>query len=552
MEPPSKRRRVTTHFTVNGSLSSKSDSVIRLDISDWNQQLIDKIEAKEYLILQGPRASGKSTRVNYLIDTLEERYTCPYTSLQRVLVDSKTDFWQSLSSALHPWLEADFKNRNEFSTVLEKPRDKPVVLFLDEFDNLLQNQEVLEDFLSIIRHLRQFPTKHSLQSVVLIGPFSLMSIVTLKLSPFSITDAYANPLWTLDQTKTLFSLLKQSRPTWQCETDPIAGDVFNRTAGHAGLTVYLAKKFDEEFMCNKLNCTLDDWIKFVTLKLIPNLSYGWSVLQTMVVRLLSKDQEWPNAVTWLKSSFLLLPSLSEYKAVPSNYLSIARMLVSEGILRIDPNDNTRFAFLSPITRSVVLSALASTAITPLALTNTADIPKIISELLPHFNSSNFRPSPLASYKKNKAPGTDRTTLVPSEATYHFELFSLLVRSLSTFMVTVQNEVNCGPAGNLFCDILVKYPTDRTVVLELVAHAATRGEAAGVLEHMNKTEGYAKTLGADEAWVINFTLSENQVKLLAAEKLPPRVNVLHVVHDLNWTEAGLWVGDKSCCKIALQK
>ena len=86
--------------------------------------------------------------------------------------------------------------------------------------------------------------------------------------------------------------------------------------------------------------------------------------------------------------------------------------------------------------------------------------------------------------------------------------------------------------------MVTNPCGAKVVLELVAHETD----AAVAEHIRRSrDKYARIPGVREVWVINFTTrkpgsKKGYVWHTDEEVNGVRVRVIHVWHDLGWTEA----------------
>jgi len=157
-------------FTVNGAITrSKRSAYFYVDPAKQNEEtLLPSIRNGSYIMFYGPRACGKSTRVDRAAEQLQDEFCCLNVSFQSgVDFDSKGVFWSSFGKSLclnnsHvplPTLTSaiDFlqmiANHNLFG-------GKRVVLFIDEFDELYKApQDVLDSLLNVLRSIKQDQTK---------------------------------------------------------------------------------------------------------------------------------------------------------------------------------------------------------------------------------------------------------------------------------------------------------------------------------------------------------------------------------------------------------
>lgn len=62
-------------FTVNGALLADDNVHYKVDFGPQNEEiLVPRVHKGAYVMLYGPRASGKTTRINTLMEQLKERY----------------------------------------------------------------------------------------------------------------------------------------------------------------------------------------------------------------------------------------------------------------------------------------------------------------------------------------------------------------------------------------------------------------------------------------------------------------------------------------------
>jgi len=62
-------------FTVNGALLANDNAHYKVDFAPQNEEvLVPRVDEGAYVMLYGPRASGKTTRLNTLVEQLKGRY----------------------------------------------------------------------------------------------------------------------------------------------------------------------------------------------------------------------------------------------------------------------------------------------------------------------------------------------------------------------------------------------------------------------------------------------------------------------------------------------
>nr|CAG8605562.1 6468_t:CDS:2 [Entrophospora candida] len=86
-------------WAVNSAITQNERlDVYFVDPSEGNRTIIEKINEGTYLLLYGPRASGKSTRILHLQEQLEENgYACIYVTFEEIDTNTTVEhFWSQL------------------------------------------------------------------------------------------------------------------------------------------------------------------------------------------------------------------------------------------------------------------------------------------------------------------------------------------------------------------------------------------------------------------------------------------------------------------------
>lgn len=152
-------------------------------------------------------------------------------------------FWSALGAELHintpqHFKLNDIKSAYDFKLKLQKEKwnDKHVVLFIDEFDALLEApDDIKSSFFETIRTIKNARDYYALLSSVAIGPFSILHLSSDRIttSPFNGRDPFRNPNFTLEQVQTVY---KKFEDDYKLTIDPeIIEDIYNRTNGYVKL-----------------------------------------------------------------------------------------------------------------------------------------------------------------------------------------------------------------------------------------------------------------------------------------------------------------------------
>lgn len=281
-------------FTVNGAIRDPS-GVFFLEPKRTNEKLIQLIEKGEYVMLQGHRGSGKSTRCLYAITHQLQEYPCIWISMQTgIVVTDEPSFWNSFGARLAASLprlgivsQITVKDSSSFVSFFEEQAKlgKHIVLFLDEFDLLLQGDRgILDSMLSALRGMKPHRSspdfQYGLHAVVIIGPFSVLQAANQTLSPFNVSDSIEAPYFTCEDTKELFQQY-QKNSSIKLE-DGIVNDIYKRTSGHPGLTCFCGKKISETLALGKATVSLAEWMEYAVFKLPLDVTYAWATVGRLV------------------------------------------------------------------------------------------------------------------------------------------------------------------------------------------------------------------------------------------------------------------------------
>lgn len=447
--PPKKR------FTVNGAITSlTSPGYYFVDPAEENRRiLLPGIYNGAFLMLYGPRGSGKSTRVYRAIEQLSNDFCCLGVTFQNGVDFRSLDlFWKTFGGRLlenYPSIFKDklpFSSASEFSSMFKASNKetlfggKNVVLFVDEFDRLYQApQQVIDSMLDTLRGLKQERVAYCLQSFVGIGPFSILALTGKSSSPFNVRDTVQVRYWTREEVHQLFSQYSTTIDR------KIVDDIYERTAGHPGLVCLCGKIIDEKQ--NMLSENYDLWLQYATTKL-EKAVIEWPTMQKMVETLSSLSENIKLARILLRQRFIP-NTISPIVLNTQEELNRGKFLAAEGALI--PVDLSTFRIPSPMVHRLLLERVltidkrakipseAVPFITSLHGT-TIDVQKLITTTIAYIEPSIIQAAFRRAYKKSRLPGMKRDSFVPQEAVYHAELFAIL-RDWLPSDVTLLTQVN---------------------------------------------------------------------------------------------------------------
>jgi hypothetical protein len=184
------------------------------------------------------------------------------------------EFWQTICRKLKvldidrfPFNESEPVSATTFETFFRRKQESlPVVLVFDEGSALLNHdRKIIEDFMGVLRLLKDGRDQFCLHSFALVGVETIKKLLTPqpesknKISPFT-AEATVEPdrFIEVDIKMLLDDYARES--SVELESADIAKDIFERTLGHKGLTGTCCSIL--ETMCavkNMATVSLDNW-----------------------------------------------------------------------------------------------------------------------------------------------------------------------------------------------------------------------------------------------------------------------------------------------------
>lgn len=540
-------------FSANGSITpDMREKYFFVDPSPQNNTLLlPNILKGGWILLHGPRASGKTTRVFKLFDQLQPQYMMLYVTCQMApdLTTSEA-FFGTIMFQIRAALQLPPKLENEtfaddflklcYTWISEY--GKRMVLAIDEFDRLYEMAPTQEctTVLSVFRSLRDTAAlrQHGVQSVIAIGTFSILFATGNSGSPFNVSEAIAAPFFSLQDTASLFQQFIKERG--RAVPNEVVWDVHQRTSGHPGLVCLCGRALDQKVA----EISYSSWLKYATFTLPRELVF-YQNTQRMI-----QDLQQPHFADARHLLTLLVASGME-PLDPGNELASTKVLVALGYARYV--DTKKIALMSPLVghlamEHVLLVDKRRPPSKPFPMKDGIDIPSMICGAVSAFSCETLELSKTFSFKTH--PGIkghpnyhQQQIVMPCEAVYHAELYSVIQswKPSNVFLFTNVN-VPMENEKDKRCDLSLWCGNYKSYVIELMAHD-TQDE---IKRHIEKTIVYKKQLDADESYMINFTtvLPDQDYPYLPGQE---GVRTIYVWHDLAfaawrvwWIKDGNWV------------
>lgn len=279
-------------------------------------------------------------------------------------------------------------------------------------------------------------------------------------------------------------------------------------------------------------------------------------MQKMVDTLSSPLNHAKSARNLLQTRFLPNGTLTVELDVPED-MNNANFLAAEGaLLSVEPSV---FRIPSPLVHQLLLERVASVdrhpappLPVPFCYTSKGqpiDTVTMLSHAIEYINPAVIQSAYRISCKKSRMPGS-RDQLVPQEAVYHTEMYSVL-RSWLPNDVVISTQVNVANTGGQRCDMAVDVSPNYKILLEFVANEPIKS----IQEHIERARIYATLLNAQEVWVIHFTVKEQSEEfkypwLSSASPTDIPINIMHVWHSYPFDQVKIYLSEDKVIEVPL--
>ncbi|CAG8665007.1 6358_t:CDS:2, partial [Paraglomus brasilianum] len=294
-------------FAVNGTIKpNERMNYYFIDPGDYNIPLIQKVMRGEYILMHGPRASGKSTRTWRAMEQLHKYgYVCVYITLHDLTLRDEETFWRSFGQAFTRSLNGYF-GRN--GTMFQSKIPIPDITSVEILQNVIAKSN---DLWSEVRNFRAERTQQVPENplIIFVDEFDSVSISNTicmsflnKVRGIKTNDIYA---FTKKDVKCLFQQFHEDHSDIGYHVADRAIEIIYRNSnGHSGL-VNLCGRAIENWLrkwyrnCGKTNMTFAEWLFYSAINL-QNEIPTYTTFDEMLKNLHKKE----GAMNLLRTYFL--------------------------------------------------------------------------------------------------------------------------------------------------------------------------------------------------------------------------------------------------------
>ena len=213
-------------------------------------------EGGHYFTIWAPRQTGKTwltQEVKKRIESLySDRFTVGMMSMQGVIMEDKDQvdvFFNYIPNLIRRAFgitvsEPDsWKSLSEYFSSDTGLFDKPVILFIDEFDKL--PPRIIDRLVNIFRDMYLDRQNYCIYGLALIGVRAVLGVDSERGSPFNIQRSLHVPNFTLDEVTDLFDQYQQE--SGQLVESEVVGSVYKSTNGQPGLVGWFGELLTEKY-----------------------------------------------------------------------------------------------------------------------------------------------------------------------------------------------------------------------------------------------------------------------------------------------------------------
>ncbi|APT75813.1 transcriptional regulator [Marinitoga sp. 1137] len=233
-------------FCTSGPVDKKTCYYV--ERPDIMEEALNHIENWRYFTVSAPRQSGKTTLLRDIVEKIKDKYLTIFISFESYGEKDKEDFLETLVMDIVDDIEYRYNEKIELQIPknidnirillkeLYKKFGREIILMIDEFERL--NEEIINEFLHVIRSVYHKKEIYKLRSVVLISVSYLSGILEDNASPFNIAEHMEVPYFTKEQVYDLLS--QHEKETGQLFDEKVKELIWHNAAGQPGLTNGLA------------------------------------------------------------------------------------------------------------------------------------------------------------------------------------------------------------------------------------------------------------------------------------------------------------------------
>ncbi|NUU95914.1 transcriptional regulator, partial [Marinitoga sp. 1135] len=191
-------------FCTSGPVDKKTCYYV--ERPDITEEALNHIERWEYFNIIAPAHSGKTTFLRMLEEKIKDKYLPMYVSFKDYKnIENSEDFVNKFFESIE--INNKLKRLRDIENYfyeLHEEQKKDIILMIDDY-NELDNKEVLNDLLHIIRAMFHKKELYGLRSVIISGTEYIPIFPDDPASPYNIAYEMEFPYFTKEQVYDLLS-----------------------------------------------------------------------------------------------------------------------------------------------------------------------------------------------------------------------------------------------------------------------------------------------------------------------------------------------------------
>jgi len=526
-------RRFHSYGPVN---ASSHFSVPRTDLINQclNSLIGSDNEGGHYFTIWAPRQTGKTWLTQEVKKRIEsiysDRFTVGMMSMQGVIMEDKDQadvFFNYIPNLIRRAFgvtvsEPDsWKSLSEYFSSDTGLFDKPVILFIDEFDKL--PPRIIDSLVNIFRDMYLDRQNYCIYGLALIGVQAVLGVDSERGSPFNIQRSLHVPNFTLNEVTDLFNQYQQE--SGQVVEPEVVGSVYESTNGQPGLVGWFGELLTEKYNSGQ-NAPIDTSIWNTVLR--KALFVEWNNTVLNIVKKVRMGYV-PHVLGLFSRSDVSFSIYTEWCA----YLYMNGMLVPE--LTDESSGITSVCrFSCPFIQKRLYNALTDDLIGDRLPMQAVDP---LDDLFDVFGGETLNlPSLLDRYKayliRMKAKGLNpfkdqppRTDLHYTEAVGYFHLYAWMKQAVEDVCV-ISPEF---PTGNGKVDLHLKC-RDKFGIIEIKSFRSHARTQTGILQ----AASYARSLNLTSVTIALFVPLDDASVLASLSKEIQCDGVVVTVVAIGWT------------------
>ncbi len=219
----------------------------------------DPTKGGHYFTIWAPRQTGKTWLMRQVVDEIQARYGDQFMvstlSMQGIIMkedDPENVFLTKIPYIFYDGFRIEHvaipKDWESFQQLFDKDKhdrlfDKPIILFIDEFDSLPKH--IIDRLVTLFRDIYLKRDKYLIHGLALIGVRAVLGVESRRGSPFNIQRSLHVPNFTREEVHDLYQQY-QDESEQQIRPDVVEA-VYTTTNGQPGLVSWFGELLTESY-----------------------------------------------------------------------------------------------------------------------------------------------------------------------------------------------------------------------------------------------------------------------------------------------------------------